>query len=221
MRTDDSDETLRQIYRDEGWGVLAEEMGFDPLMVEAQARSVFREWAKQRKAELSPYPSQDKAVDAFGDALYDAVQKMPENEAFQKARREFLGSLQDEIEHHIIGGMAEYIEGYISGAASRVVKALMEGDEREIRKALQLDGYNGRLNGPYPNNTGHNVIHGRLHDHQLFELRRKIAETNEALLRDERIKDLQDQVKSLVEQINSKDRRIESLLEDARNRSLF
>ena len=47
----------------------------------------------------------------------------------------------------------------------------------------------------------HPVIHGRLFDKGAIELRKSVAQANEALLRDERIRDLEDQVKSLVAQV--------------------
>jgi len=48
----------------------------------------------------------------------------------------------------------------------------------------------------------HPVIHGRLFEQGAVELRKKVAQANEALIRDERILDLEDQVKSLVAQVN-------------------
>jgi hypothetical protein len=36
-----SDEKLNQMYRDEGWGVLAEAAGFDPVNTESSARMAF------------------------------------------------------------------------------------------------------------------------------------------------------------------------------------
>lgn len=37
-----NEEKLRKMYRDEGWGKLAEEAGFDPIHVESQARTAFQ-----------------------------------------------------------------------------------------------------------------------------------------------------------------------------------
>lgn len=39
---EDRKEKLRQMYRDEGWGELAEAAGFDPVDTEASARDAFR-----------------------------------------------------------------------------------------------------------------------------------------------------------------------------------
>lgn len=43
------DEKLRQQYRDEGWGRLAEEAGFDPVNTESSAREAF--WYCQMRIE--------------------------------------------------------------------------------------------------------------------------------------------------------------------------
>lgn len=40
---------LRRRYRREGWGKLAEELGWDPINVEASARAVLRAWWEERK----------------------------------------------------------------------------------------------------------------------------------------------------------------------------
>lgn len=36
------EEKLRQLYRDEGWGQLAEAAGYDPVHTEISARAAFR-----------------------------------------------------------------------------------------------------------------------------------------------------------------------------------
>jgi hypothetical protein len=38
----ESDDQLRKMYREEGWGVLAEAAGFDPVHTKSAARAAFR-----------------------------------------------------------------------------------------------------------------------------------------------------------------------------------
>jgi hypothetical protein len=72
---------------------------------------------------------------------------------------------------------------------------------------LGCDGYTGR-------DRDHSVIHGTLFETGAIALRRKMAEAHTDLIQNERILDLEDQVRSLVNQINEKDRMIALLRED-------
>ena len=82
-----NDEKLREIYRNEGWGVLAEAAGFDPVNTESSARSAFR-FAHQVIADkdatiarhyeamrfaMENWPADDKATSAAFGALSACV----------------------------------------------------------------------------------------------------------------------------------------------------
>ena len=97
--------------------------------------------------------------------------------------------------------------GVVKGKYRKI--AIDGRSDDQMRRYLSCDkrgedgkyiGWIGRSDGY--GNPSHSVIHGRLFEQGALELRKKVAQANEALLRDERIRDLEDQVKSLVEQLN-------------------
>lgn len=47
-------EKLREVYRQEGWGRLAEDAGFDPVHTEASTRNAFR-YCYKRIKEVEEY----------------------------------------------------------------------------------------------------------------------------------------------------------------------
>ena len=60
----------------------------------------------------------------------------------------------------------------------------------------------------------HPIIHGALHENGAIALRKNIAQAHADLIRNERIKDLEDQVASLVAQ----NRQLQARLEQANER---
>lgn len=111
------------------------------------------------------------------------------------------------------------------------MEAMLQGNEDQMRRYLSCDKrgpdgqytcFTGRTDGVNygaPRDPAHPVIHGRLFETGAIELRKRVAQANEALIRDERIRDLEDQVKSLVAQVNKANAEKESMwqrLRDAR-----
>jgi len=143
-------------------------------------------------------------AEVFGDALCDGLQRVTETDRFKESKRKFLDAVWDDIKYSIIDQMPEAIEGLVRDMADRAVDAMLKGQPQEVRRYLHLDGWTGR-------DRDHPVIHGRLSEPRTMTLRKMVAEANENLLRDERIKDLEDQVASLVRTVNEKDARIAEL----------
>lgn len=165
------------------------------------------------------YPEEDKAVHDFGQALHDFLMELPENERFKKAKQNLMDDLWQDMEYGVIDRMSETIEGFVRGMAGRVVEEILEGREDQMRRYLKLDGYNGRheedpkFGRRKDVSEAHPVIHGVLFEGHCLDIRRKMAQAHEDLIRNERIADLEDQVASLVAQVNQRDREISALRE--------
>jgi hypothetical protein len=90
--------------------------------------------------------------------------------------------------------------------ASRAVEQIMEGNEDQMRRYLSCEKRD--IDGRYyvstgrSDSAGHPVIHGKLFEQGAVALRKKIVDAHRDLLVSERILDLEDQVKSLVAQVN-------------------
>ena len=168
------------------------------------------------------YPEEDKAVHDFGQALHDFLMGLPEQDAFKKAKGKLLDDIWQDMEYGVISRMSETIEDFVRGMAGRVITEMLEGREDQMRRYLKLDGYTGRHAGQseFVRSRGvgdtHPVIHGELFETGAIALRKKVAQAHPELIRCERIKDLEDQVSSLVAQIRQKDAENETLRERLR-----
>lgn len=156
------------------------------------------------------YPLEDKQVTAFGDAMQNALMALPDSERYKKSKQRLLDDLWDDFQYDVIGRMGEVIEGFVQDMASRVVTEILEGRDDQMRRYLGLDGWTGR-------DREHSVIHGTLFETGALALRKKMAQAHADMIQNERILDLEAQVKSLVSQINKKDNEIETLRERIRN----
>ena len=98
--------------------------------------------------------------------------------------------------------------------AGRAVEALLAGNESEMIRWLSCDtrGYTGRSDGYGERSIErqHPVIHGKLFEPGCVLLRKQIAQAHRDLITSERIKDLEDQVASLVAQNNALEKDLES-----------
>lgn len=154
--------------------------------------------------------SEKDPAEVFGDALCDGLAAVVDTDRYKKSRQRLLDDMWDEMQSSIIDNMPEALEMLVRDMADRAVNAMLKGQPQEVRRYLKLDGWTGR-------DRDHQVIHGKLHEPDTMTLRAEVARANEALLRDERILDLEDQVASLVRTVNEKDSRINSLLEERRS----
>ena len=107
--------------------------------------------------------------------------------------------------------------------AQGAVEELLAGNVEMMRFYLNCEkrgeaysGWTGRSDGYTGPTSGleHSVIHGKLHEYGCLALRKKIVEAFPDLLKDERARDLEDQVQSLIKQLNEKDDLIRRLQED-------
>lgn len=170
-------------------------------------------------------------MDKIDHTLADALEKsfsegLTEKtmECFKKDVEKLVTAIQDDLEWRIKDELAMQLTDWVVRMAERAVEQLLAGNEDQMRRYLSCDksddngqytGWTGRSDGY--GNPSHSVIHGRLFEQGALELRRKVAQANEALIRDERILDLEDQVRSLVEQVNKANAEKEEMWQRVRN----
>lgn len=150
-------------------------------------------------------------------------------EANQKAIRDLADSIESDIYWRLTDNLSLQLADHVRSCAERSVEAMLAGNEGEMRRWLSCDkrgpdgeyiGWTGRSDGytgGRKDDDFHPVIHGRLFETGALELRKKVAQANEALIRDERIRDLEDQVKSLVAQVNKANAERESMWQRLRD----
>ena len=133
---------------------------------------------------------------------------MPDDvlEPIKKATDSLVYDVAERIEWWLKDELAESMFHYVSEMASKTVESILSGNEQMVREYLtcRKGGYTGR-------DRDHPVIHGTLFETGGIQLRKQIVEAYADLLKTERMLDLEDQVKSLVEQVRKRDGEIESL----------
>ena len=163
-------------------------------------------------------------IDDDRDALQDAISAaLPDEkwEPLKKKARDLADSIVEDIEWNLKDNLASNLAYYVREMAERSIKSLLEGNHSEMVRWLSCDkrGYTGRSDGYGTRSIEdqHPVIHGALSENGSVVLRRKLAEAHRDLITSERIADLEDQVRSLVEQVNKAKRERDQILERARN----
>ena len=158
-------------------------------------------------------------------ALHDALEAaLPDDkmEPLKKKARDLAESIVDDIEWSLKDNLASNLSYHVKEMAGRAVEALLDGNESEMIRWLSCDqhGYTGRSDGYGFNRKieeQHPVIHGRLFEQGCVALRKKIVEAHRELISDQRILDLEDQVKSLVAQNNKLAREKEEMWQRVRD----
>lgn len=114
----------------------------------------------------------------------------------EKQTREIADEIASTVEYNIKENLADWLADHVSSTASAVVEAILAGNEHELRRRLSLKPdayYDGRDFKPWFSTSS------RLYESGPVELRRKIVEAHRDLITDERIADLEAQLKGLVE----------------------
>jgi hypothetical protein len=146
--------------------------------------------------------------------LSDAIETGMTEEVMGRVKKKFRDAM-DDLESDLDFGLKERLStnlaDFICTSAENAVKQLLAGNEDRMRSYLSAcaGSYTGR-------DRDHSVIHGKLFETGAIELRRQIVDAHAELLKNERILDLEDQVKSLVVQINKLERRNADLNEELR-----
>ena len=159
------------------------------------------------------------------DALQAALAAALTDEALApvtKKARDLADIIAESVEWSVKDYLAANLAYHVKEMAGRAVNALLEGNEGEMVRWLGCDsrGHNGRSDGYNANRTideQHPVIHGKLFDTGSVALRRKIVEAHRDLIAEQRVLDLEDQVKSLVAQNNKLAREREEMWQRVRD----
>lgn len=160
------------------------------------------------------------------EALREAADNALDDATMAKLKKQandiFQGAL-DDIEYSLKENLAHNLAAYTAEMARKTVDALLAGNESEMRRYLSCEAnrWNGRSDGdtyrPCPIAEQHSVIHGRLFEQGCIKLRADIVAAHRDLIASERILDLEDQVRSLVAQVNKKDAEKEQLIQRLRD----
>lgn len=124
-----------------------------------------------------------------------------------KRVKDLADELVTRVQYAIQDDLIDHLSYHVKEMAGRAVEALLAGNEAEMMRWLSCDkrGYTGRSDGSYGAQEiarQHPIIHGALFEQGCIALRKKIAQAHRELISSERIKDLEDQVASLVAQNN-------------------
>lgn len=139
--------------------------------------------------------------------------------------------IEDDIMYRLKDEMAPNLVSYVEDMAQKTVECLLEGNADQMRRYLSCEkrdetgeyiGWTGRFN---PGGWGarrnveeqHPIIYGEFFEQGCIRLRRDIVNAHADLLKTERILDLEDQVRSLVEQVNKASAEKEKILERLRS----
>lgn len=141
----------------------------------------------------------------IGEALSDDDVK-----DLMKKVKDLADDLVSRVQYQIQDDLVDNLSYYVKEMAGRAVEALLAGNEAEMIRWLSCDkrGYTGRSDGYGGDQIErqHHIIHGKLFEQGCVLLRKKITEAHRDLIINERIKDLEDQVASLVAQNNKMER---------------
>lgn len=137
-------------------------------------------------------PLRSQLESALDNALSEDALK-PTKEKLAKFFEEFHSDFEDRVRSYMSYNLAHYVQDMAKSA----ITAMLEGNETEMRTRLSC--IEGRWTG---RDREHPVIHGKLFEQGAVMLRKQIVEAHADLIKNERILDLEDQVKSLVLQNN-------------------
>jgi len=164
------------------------------------------------KAPIMTRTLRDDLMDCLAEELNsDETRKL-----IDKRIEDMSNDLSIRLEGAVKDDLAVNLAWWVAQMAGDTIKAILEGNEEEMRRCLSCDKrsedgtygvYTGRSDGSYwgrkkDDHEWHSVIHGKLFEHGAVALRKKIVDAHRDMLASERIFDLEDQVKSLVAQVN-------------------
>lgn len=128
--------------------------------------------------------------------------------ALRKKVSEITNDIETDLDYRLKENMSANLAGWITDMAECAVSELLKGNDERMRSYLSArEGYyTGR-------DRDHQVIHGRLFETGAIELRKQIVDAHAELLKSERVLDLEDQVRSLVSQVNKLEARNRELVD--------
>jgi hypothetical protein len=159
----------------------------------------------------------DKIDPAMRAELEEALDSVFTEDALKSATkkvRDILADLEDDFQYGLQERAAYSLTCRIVDMAERAVEQLLAGNEDQMRRYLSCEkrgedgeyiGWTGRSDSTSwgwqrEQHEWHPIIHGRLFEQGAVELRKKIVDAHREVLVNERVLDLEDQVRSLVAQ---------------------
>lgn len=135
--------------------------------------------------------------------------------AYNKKLDHLFSEFEEDLMYRLKDGLAHNLACHVADMAENAVEQLLAGNEDQMRRYLSCDkrkdtgeyiGWNGRQDGFTMGDRDiarqHPVIHGSLFEQGCIALRKQIVDAHRDVLVNERILDLEEQVKSLVAQVN-------------------
>lgn len=146
------------------------------------------------------------------DILSEEITKCSKDK-IKKYVEDIIYEIQSDIDYRLESDLAVNLSFYVQDMAKSAIEAMLSGNEERFRSYLHCtkNGWTGR-------GGKHSVIHGKLFETGAIELRKQIVNAHAETLKDERILDLEDQIKSLVKQNNNLEDRINTLIRDLNSR---
>lgn len=163
------------------------------------------------------------AMDKIDRELRDKLEEVLKLGISEDAKKAINKSVDDviyrittDLEYEVHDQLAHHLACWVADMAQRTVEQMLEGNEDQMRRYLGCEkrsedgsyiGWTGRSDADYwgarrQDHEWHSVIHGKLFEQGAVALRKKIVDAHRDVLVNERILDLEDQVKSLVAQVN-------------------
>lgn len=147
-------------------------------------------------------------VNKLNDILEQGISK-DALKAVTKSADEIIERITDNVLYNLKDNLASELSCYVNEMAEKTVREMLNGNEDQMRHYLGCkNGYwTGRSDSPEYGrkreaHEWHSVIHGKLFEQGSIAIRKAVVDANADLLKNERILDLEDQVKSLVAQVN-------------------
>lgn len=153
----------------------------------------------------------NKPTDELETQLQAILEKAISEDAMKIVNKQVDGILErieDDLLYRMKDDLASNLCSWVCDMAEKTVTAILEGNEEEMRRLLSCGsyGWTGRSTGFSSANRDisnwHSIIHSEFFEQGCILLRKKIVDAHRELLVNERILDLEDQVKSLVAQVN-------------------
>ena len=126
-----------------------------------------------------------------------------------KKIKDIFYEITGDIEYRLKEEMSSYLAGFVWEMAKKTIDSILRGNQREMERYLGCEhgAWTGRSDSPvYGRKEGidkwHPIIHEEFFEQGSIRIRRDIVNAHKDLITDQRILDLEDQVKSLVAQVN-------------------
>lgn len=165
----------------------------------------------------------DSLHQEIADQLTESLQKGISDEAWKHIQKQVDSikyDIESDLEYRIREDLAPNLARFVEDMAKKTVTAILEGNEDQMRRYLGCEhgAWTGRSDSPeYGRKRApeewHPVIHGKLFETGAVALRHGIVAAHADLIANERIKDLEDQVMSLVAQVNKEKEKFERFRE--------